>query len=175
MVSISMAVVLAAVSAVAVATTVAAVRFRRRWAARRRLRRARAAELAAPGLLRAAGLEVIGEQVSGSYEIEIDGEPRRLGVRADYLARCGGRVYVVEVKSGAARDPLRPATRRQLLEYQHAFSPDGVLLADVEGDRLLEIGFPTPSVGSSGFLTGALVGALVCAVAAAAALWLAVG
>lgn len=60
------------------------------------------------------------------------------------LAERRGRIYVVEVKTGkVAPNPETRATRRQLLEYAHAFDTDGVLLADMESRKLMAIEFPS--------------------------------
>ena len=63
-------------------------------------------------------------------------------IRADFIVTKGGKKFVIEVKSGEkAPDPKTPATRRQLLEYAHAYQADGVLLADMTDVVLREIEF----------------------------------
>ncbi len=127
----------------------------RPWRERLRRRaiafRAARAERGAEDLLRAAGYEVIERQVRGEGRLWVDGRWWRFEVRADLLVerravhpwlQPGDRL-VVEVKTGArGPDPFHPPTRRQLLEYLQVFQPDGVLLVDMEQQRIVEIGFP---------------------------------
>ena len=117
---------------------------RRRWRAwllRRRVRRADHGERQAIRLVERAGYRVTAQQAVQHYEIYINGEPHRATVRADMLAERDGRLYVAEAKTGEAANPVAPATRRQLLEYEHAFGADGVLLADMQRGQLLSVEF----------------------------------
>jgi len=108
-----------------------------------RMRRAQQGEAEAEELLERAGYRVLERQASRSWTVEVDGEARQAHVRADLLARRDGLLYVVEIKTGErAPNPMLPATRRQLLEYRCAFMPDGLLLADMEAERLVEVAFP---------------------------------
>jgi hypothetical protein len=109
----------------------------------RRARRAMRAEERAAGLLDSLGYHVLGRQVGASYVLEVDGEPARVDLRADYVVSRNARRYVAEVKTGrfAPRIDNR-ATRRQLLEYRLAFDVDGVLLVDEEAGRVLAVEFP---------------------------------
>ena len=127
----------------AIAWRVAATRGSRR--ARRRSRRAVRAEGHAERLLERAGYAILERQVAGSWTLLVDGEELEAAVRADLLVGRAGRIYVAEVKTGSrAPDPTFPATRRQLLEYLHVFEPDGLLLVDMEQERVLEIEFQPP-------------------------------
>ncbi len=110
----------------------------RRW----RFRRGIAAESRAIVLARRLGYRVIGVQVPGTISVSIDGRTRSVGVRADMLLERGFRRFIAEVKTGrVAPDPTSRATRRQLLEYTHAFDADGLLLFDMEKERIHEIRF----------------------------------
>jgi hypothetical protein len=114
----------------------------RRWARRLRFRRGIAAEHRAVVLAKRAGYRVIGTQVPGTVTILVDGHPRSLDVRADMLLERGFRRFIAEVKTGRiAPDPSSRSTRRQLLEYTHAFDADGLLLFDMEKERIHEIRF----------------------------------
>ncbi len=105
----------------------------RRWTLARRARRARRGELDAEAILAREGFRVVGRQVRGAVTYRIDGAPREAGVVVDLLVERDGRRWVAEVKTGAeAPDPLARPTRRQLLEYAHAFDGAGVLLVDAE-------------------------------------------
>lgn len=112
------------------------IRLKRRFA-----RGARAEEKAAALAVR-RGYRILGTQVPGEVTVRVDGEARPVRVRADMLLARGFRRFIAEVKSGAvAPDPTSSATRRQLLEYTHAFEADGLLLFDMERGRIHEIRF----------------------------------
>ena len=139
-----------------------------RTSARRlRFRRGIAAESRAIVVAERAGYRVVGTQVPGTVTILIDGRARTLDVRADMLLERGFRRFIAEVKTGrVAPDPTSRATRRPLLEYAHAFDADGLLLFDMEKERIHEIRFGVFRFGRlferllwAGFLigTGALL------------------
>lgn len=110
---------------------------------RARNRRALAGEDDAERLLEAEGFLILERQARREAWMEVDGEPVAFGVRADLLVERDGLLYVAEVKTGErAPDPKHAATRRQLLEYQRVFEPDGLLLVDVEAAQILEVVFP---------------------------------
>lgn len=123
-----------------------------RWsrASRRRVARAAWGEDLAEELLEQAGFRVLDRQVRAIGWVEIDGRDHEFEVRADLLVEAHdahgwppGARLVAEVKTGRrAPDPAHPATRRQLLEYQRVFQPDGLLLVDVEGEALITVAFP---------------------------------
>ena len=107
-----------------------------------RFRRGIAAESRAVELARRRGYRIVGTQVPGKVTILVDGAPRSLNVRADMLLERGFRRFIAEVKTGrVAPNPTSAATRRQLLEYAHAFDADGLLLFDMEKERIHEIRF----------------------------------
>lgn len=117
----------------------------RRWsrASRARNRRAQVGEAEAIALLEDEGYEVLETQRAASWTIEVDGEPVEVRVRADLWVERDGRQYIAEVKTGGqAPDPTYPPTRRQLLEYQMVFEPDGLLLVNPETGTITEIAFP---------------------------------
>ncbi|MDP6935328.1 MAG: hypothetical protein QGG40_20580 [Myxococcota bacterium] len=121
------------------------------WRMQRRFARGRAGEVEAAQLLEARGYRLLDEQVTRTAGLWIDEQWQEITVRADYLAERNGKTYVVEVKTGKeAPNPAHAATRRQLLEYDHVYRTDGLVLADMERAQLHEIRFPNP--GSSGGL-----------------------
>lgn len=128
----------------------------RRYVNRRRLRlqvdRAQAAERRAARLVEAAGFRICAQQVTGGYTFVIDGQPRLARVRADLIARDSRRRYVVEVKTGSAAKPNLATTRRQLLEYHLAFAVQGVILADLERNRLHRVHFAFTRAGRPAWL-----------------------
>lgn len=115
-----------------------------RGAAARRLARHRAmgaaGERVAEGVLVRAGFTIERAQPASSVTYEVDGAARSFEVRADLLVRRGGARYVVEVKTGTqAPDLASRATRRQVLEYTHAFAVDGVLLVDATRGAIVHV------------------------------------
>lgn len=110
---------------------------------RARVHRAQRAEDAAEALLEAAGYAIEDRQVRGELVVEIDGVPETVTSRADLLVSRDDRWFVAEVKSGAlVTNPKHPSTRRQLLEYQLTFDVDGILLVDMETERIVAVRFP---------------------------------
>lgn len=143
----------------------------RRWWRRARMRarfeRGAEGEREAAALLTAAGFAIEGAEVVHRYPVFVDGDPVTIELRADYLVRRGGARFVAEVKTGRAAPRIETATtRRQLLEYQHAFDVEGVLLVDADAGAIHLVAFEPPSGRSStGWLGLALSLALVLAAA----------
>lgn len=112
---------------------------------RRRFARAAVGEREAVALLEARGFAIEGAQIAAAYALEVDGEPVVASVRADYIVRAGRHRWVAEVKTGRAAPSLATATtRRQLLEYQHAFGVAGVLLVDADARTVQRVDFRPP-------------------------------
>jgi hypothetical protein len=132
---------------------------------RARMRRAVRGEHDAEALLEANGYTIRGRQVRTELEYVVDGAPCRFEVRADFVAERDGRAWIAEVKTGTLAPRLTtPATRRQLLEYAHAFDGAGVLLVDAEGARIAEVAVPVRRRSARVvfvFAAGALLGASV--------------
>lgn len=122
-----------------------ALRIRRGWRKYKMTRRfaiGARAEVDAVALLERHGYAVSDEQVRIAHTFFVDGEETTCHIRADYLAHKGGQLFVIEVKSGEkAPNPKHSATRRQLLEYQHVYRPDGVILVDMEQGVLFRVDF----------------------------------
>lgn len=109
---------------------------------RRRQIRAQEGEDAADRLLRAHGFRVLDHQVTARFLMEVDGEEVWVHDRCDRIVEREGAVYVADVKTGRAADPLLPATRRQLLEYLLVHEADGALVVDMEEESIVHVGFP---------------------------------
>ncbi len=124
------------------------------WQRLRRRRRslgALRAESMAEQLLEREGYRVVERQARAWGSVLVDGHSVEFEVRADLLVERvrrhphlpRGALLVAEIKTGTlAPDPGHPATRRQLLEYQRVFQPDGILLVDMTEGRVMEIVFP---------------------------------
>lgn len=133
----------------------------------RRAARASRAERAAAGVLRAHGYDIVGSQVRRRWSLWADGRELGFDLVADYLVEGGGVRWIAEVKTGERALDLRYGpTRRQLLEYRHAFGVDGVLLVDAEAGSVCSVRFREPQ---------ALAGAAWWRSALQHLLWLGVG
>lgn len=140
---------------------------------RARMRRAASGEREAAALLARAGYRVRGRQVRAALEYQLDGAPCVVEVHADYVVERRGRAWVAEVKTGREAPRLSTrATRRQLLEYAHAFDAAGVLLVDAERGRVHRVTLPAPRASAGRDLAlltlGAALGALAALVLARA-------
>lgn len=114
----------------------------KRFILRRRFKIAAKAEKAAIKVLESSGFKILKEQVGAENVFSVDGHTARSKVRADFIAEKQGKRYVVEVKSGeSAPSPTNSATRRQLLEYEHVFKPDGLVLVNMSAATLHEVAF----------------------------------
>lgn len=124
-----------AVGGVWMGLRVAHWRVARRAARSRRL--GRRGELDGRRLLERRGFRIVAEQVSGEVVLWVDGQRRTFSVRADALIERRRRRYIAEFKGGpeVARVEHR-GTRRQLLEYAHAFDVEGVVLVDANQGRV---------------------------------------
>ena len=114
---------------------------------RRRKARARHAsrgEERAERLLRARGYKIVERQSVQPWDLHVNGEAHRVRLRADFLVRRRHRRYIAEVKTGThVASLVHGPTRRQLLEYSHAFDVHGVLLVRVDESAIDEVVFPT--------------------------------
>ncbi len=121
-----------------------------RWLPARRLRVARErgaeGEVRAEALLRRLGYAIVARQAALTYGVSVDGQPRSIDLRADFLVERDRRLFVAEVKTGRLAPRLETSsTRRQLLEYRVAFDAAGVLLVDVDAGRVHAVEFPLPA------------------------------
>lgn len=105
------------------------------------LKRAKKAERDAIGFLEKRGYHILERQLTRTLVIYLNGKPHESRIRADLLVRKGWKTYVVEVKSGQQGSGTLPNVRRQLLEYDLVFRPDGMLLLDMEKEQLKTVEF----------------------------------
>ena len=130
--------------AVAVAFWLWVTRLAKRRAMQRRFAHGAEGEKAARALLVRRGFTIDGAQVAGGYVLAVDGARVTIALRVDYLVSKAGVRFVAEVKTGDAAPRIETAaTRRQLLEYQHAFDVDGILLVDADARRIQRVDFVT--------------------------------
>jgi len=107
-----------------------------------RRRRGSRAERRAFALLERNGYRIIGAQETAVGFVIIDGDEQTFDLRADAIVEKDGERLVAEVKSGGAAAVTTRATRRQLLEYAYTYGLDGVLLVDMEAERIVRVEFP---------------------------------
>lgn len=114
----------------------------RRVKVKLRLRRGLQKEREAADFLRRRGYRILEAQKEISYTVYDNGEPVEICLVIDYYVRKRFKRYVVEVKSGhVAPNITHSATRRQILEYQHALNPSGIFLLDMENEEMHRIEF----------------------------------
>lgn len=122
------------------------------------------AEKEAEELLKRNGFEILGKQARENVITYVDGKSHLSYVQADYRVKRKGKIYIAEVKCGEIPpDPTEPATRRQLLEYDYVFRPDGLLLVDMNEKRIHEVGFKFPKERDLGFYFQFIIALLVIA------------
>ncbi len=103
------------------------------------------AEKEAEDILRKKGYKILSYQERKKYKLIVDDEAQEITVIADFLAEKQGKTYIVEIKTGKDAPSIRNSTtRRQLLEYQYVFKPDGILLVDMERGKLHFVEFTFP-------------------------------
>lgn len=126
-----------------VVVTVTVIRIADRRRRRRIARHAFSEEKRATLLFKSLGYRVIATQIQQRWDVIYGRQSYETILRADYLLEKGGRRYIADVKTGRhAANVRNSATRRQLLEYTCAYQVDGVLLADMEREELVEFRFP---------------------------------
>lgn len=90
------------------------------------------------------GFQIIEKQQSKPLIIKAGTVLHRYLIRIDFLVKKGGRIYIVEVKSGSHNKITKRETRRQLLEYFLAYQPYGIILFDADTRKYSEIRFLLP-------------------------------
>ena len=100
--------------------------------------------------LKALGFIILEHQPTTEVGWWVDGEWTQTTITADYLVKRNGEVGLVEVKTGRTASANHRDTRRQLLEYHHAFEVDAVFLFDAEREQLQRIEFESTTTLASG-------------------------
>jgi len=108
---------------------------------KRMLAIAKRGEKNAISFLTKAGYDIVDIQKKQKFTVKINGRPYSSYVQADFLVKKGGKLYVVEVKTGKQTRATTAGVRRQLLEYYLVFNPHGILLLDMENGTLKQIEF----------------------------------
>lgn len=107
---------------------------------KKRISRAKKGELKAVELLKKNGFEIVDIQKEGCYTIFVDDKPYKVTVKADMIVKRGNKTFVAEVKTGESSPSLKSIdTRRQLLEYYLVYRPGGLLLVDMEKNKIKRV------------------------------------
>lgn len=107
---------------------------------KKRIYKAKKSELKAMELLKKNGFEIVDIQKESYYTILIDDKPYKAAVKADMIVKKGNKTFVAEVKSGEfSPSPRFIDTRRQLLEYYLVYRPGGLLLVDMEREKIRKV------------------------------------
>lgn len=119
------------------------------YAVKRRVLKAGRAEAAARKYLESEGYTILAVQERVPIVTKVNGKPHKSYIQADLIAQKGKEIFVVDVKTGdVAKKPASPDNRRQLLEYYLVYQPDGVIVLDMDEQKLyrleFDIKFPTP-------------------------------
>jgi RNase P/RNase MRP subunit POP5 len=93
-------------------------------------------DLKAADFLREEGYRIQARAAVKYIDFDIDGNSHRQKVKADLIARQGLKKYVVEVNAKDGGSVRNADIRRRLLEYQIAFSPNGILTVDMDKKKI---------------------------------------
>lgn len=114
----------------------------KKWVTSRRFRRGVIGETIAKKWLEQQGFKILSEQEEFEGEILINGQVQAIKMKPDYVVKKGGKLGVVEVKTGKkAIDPRNSNSRRQILEYWHHLDIDEIYLFDAENKDLISLDF----------------------------------
>lgn len=151
------------------------------WQSRKikaRLHKASRGEKVARELLIRQGYQILTIQERVPVVTKVNGRLYKNHIKADFIVEKNRRRYVVDVKTGeAALQPTSPDNRRQLLEYFLVYRTDGVILLDMENERLYQMEFqlkyPTGvrKINYLGYLSAFLAGAAVILVVLVIVKW----
>ncbi|MCR4430708.1 MAG: hypothetical protein NUV45_06795 [Tepidanaerobacteraceae bacterium] len=120
--------------------TVSYLRYIKKLKTNKRINRAKKSEIKAVELLKKNGFEIIDIQKENTYTVFVDDKPYKATVKADMIVKKGNKTFVAEVKSGESAPSLKSIdTRRQLLEYYLVYKPGGLLLIDMEKNKIRKV------------------------------------
>ena len=128
------------------------IKFGQSHLARRRVLRAGKAEAAARRFLEAQGYSILAVQERVPIVTKVNGKPHKSHIQADLIVQKGKQLFVVDVKTGeVAQRPASPDNRRQLLEYYLVYRTDGVLILDMDSEKLYTLEFDIKFPSAKGF------------------------
>ena len=122
----------------------------------------RFSEREAESLLHQGGYEILDKQPRGTVITNIDSKSHFGYLETDYLVRRDKKNFVatVHVTEGDP-DPNEPALRRKLLAYDRVFSPDALLVLDLNQSRIYEVSFNFPRERNIDFFFRLLIGLFI--------------
>lgn len=107
---------------------------------KKKMQKAKKSEHRAVKFLENKGYQILDFQKKCFYTLYIDNKPYKIEVKADLIVKKGNKNFVAEVKTGEkVTSPKYTGTRRQLLEYYMAYRPDGLILVDMERQKIRTI------------------------------------
>ncbi|NLZ53929.1 MAG: hypothetical protein GX892_12445 [Thermoanaerobacteraceae bacterium] len=113
------------------------IKYLRKRKLRMRVNKAKKSEQQALRFMENNGFEILDLQKRCVYTLLIDNKPHKIAVKADMIVKKGNKIYVAEVKSGdKVTSPKYTDTRRQMLEYFMVYRPNGLILVDMEKQKL---------------------------------------
>ncbi|MBO8168225.1 MAG: hypothetical protein H0Z35_03450 [Thermoanaerobacteraceae bacterium] len=114
-----------------------------RWRRRRvslRIAAARKAVQKAVEILAEQGFKIIDVEKAVHVTTGIDGRLYRYTVTADVICKKRGKTYLVEVRSGKKGSRVTSVrAQRELLGHYLLFGPAGIIILDVDSDKMREI------------------------------------
>lgn len=133
--------------------TINLFKYLKRWKLKKRIEKAKNSEYKAIELMKNRGFEIIDLQKECAYTLFIDNKPHKVTVKADMIVKKGNKIYVAEVKSGEkVTSPKYTDTRRQLLEYFMVYRPSGLILVDMEKQKLRTVEYSILNHDKSAYL-----------------------
>lgn len=113
----------------------------KKYRGRKNVKKGIKGEKIARALLKKEGYQILNEQLEDKVIMTVQDKVHECKVRADFYVKKGMKKYIVEVKSGQNVKATLPDIRRQLLEYDLVFRPDGMLFLDTNKGVLEEVVF----------------------------------
>lgn len=109
---------------------------------KRQQKTSKRAEKAAQNFLEDQGYTILSVQQRVPIITKLDNRSYKNHVKADFIVKKDGYTYVVEVKTGEQVErPTAADIRRQLLEYYLIYRTHGVLLLDMDNNRIHTVEF----------------------------------
>jgi len=117
--------------------TINVIKYLRKLKLIKRIKKAKKSEYKAIRFMESNGFKILDLQKECVYTLFIDNKPHKITVKADMIVKKDNKFYVAEVKSGdKVTSPKYTDTRRQLLEYYMVYRPSGLILVDMEKQKL---------------------------------------
>jgi hypothetical protein len=99
----------------------------------------------AENLLRKSGYQIMGKKQKETIITRVNDKERFGYLEVDYLVRKDRKKYAVLVHLGeGSSDPNEPVLRRRLIECDRAFSPEGMLVLDLNRGEIHRVKFHFP-------------------------------